>query len=224
MSVGARLAVTSAALPLIRPGGVSKRGVDKKTLFGACVAALAALLAGCTAQPLRQPQAQSWEAHRAQLQRREHFDLRGRVAVAAGQDGFNARLRWVQQGARSRLSLDGPLGVGGAQVSLEGDALSVRNSRGETLSDSAARAELVTRLGFDPPLRSLRYWVQGVPDPGTPASETLDERQRLAALEQDGWRIAYAGYRASGGDWLPEKLSLQREGVRVRLFIEDWAP
>jgi outer membrane lipoprotein LolB len=167
---------------------------------------------------------QPWEARRAQLQQREHFELKGRVAVAAGQEGFNARLRWVQKGERSRLSLDGPLGVGGAQVDLDSEKLSVRNSRGETLSDSAARTELSARLGFDPPLHSLRYWVQGVPDPGAPASETLDDQQRLAALEQDGWKVTYSDYRAGAAQWMPQRLTLQKEGVRVRMLIDTWGP
>ena len=159
-----------------------------------------------------------------QLQQREQFELKGRVAVAAGQEGFNARLRWVQKGESSQLSLDGPLGVGGAQVALDDEKLSVRNSRGETLSDSAARSELTARLGFDPPLHSLRYWVQGVPDPGAPASETLDDQQRLATLEQDGWRIQYSDYRPAGDGSLPQKFTLQKEGVRVRMLIDTWVP
>jgi outer membrane biogenesis lipoprotein LolB len=49
---------------------------------------------------------------REALQQRDHFDLSGRIAVAAAQEGFNAKLRWQQQGSRSNLALDGPLGVG----------------------------------------------------------------------------------------------------------------
>lgn len=190
----------------------------------ACVAVLLAFVAACATQPRQVSQAASWEARRAQLQQRERFDLRGRVAVAAGQEGFNARMRWIQEGSHSQLWLDGPLGVGGAQVSLDEGALSVRNSKGEALSDAAARAELETRLGFDPPLRSLRYWIQGVPDPARQAEETLDDQQRLAALVQDGWHISYSGYRASGDAWLPERLTLQREAVRVRVLVESWSP
>lgn len=193
-------------------------------LRGALLAACALSIVSCTSQPRRPIEQQSWEARRAQLQAREHFDLKARVAVAAGNEGFNARLRWIQQGAVSQLSLDGPLGVGGAQVNLDGDTLNVRTSRGQELSDSAARAELAARLGFDPPLRSLRYWIQGVPDPASESNETLDEQHRLAALGQQGWRIDYASYAASGDDWLPQKLTLQREGVRVRLLIDGWNP
>jgi outer membrane lipoprotein LolB len=206
----------------VRLKAVNPGGLNLARFVALC---LAALVVGCAARPQRTVGTmQPWEARRAQLQQCEHFELKGRVAVAAGQEGFNARLRWVQQGEHSKLSLDGPLGVGGAQVDLDAGELSVRNSRGETLNDSAARSELTARLGFDPPLHSLRYWVQGVPDPGAPSSETLDDQQRLAALEQDGWKIQYSSYGASGGQLLPQRLTLQKEGVRVRMLIDTWAP
>jgi len=181
-------------------------------------------LAGCATQPPRAPQIQAWAERRAALQQRGQFDLKARVAVAAAQEGFNARLRWQQQGTHSQLALDGPLGIGGAQVDLSDGALSVHTARGQELSDAAARDELAVRLGFAPPLQSLRYWVQGVPAPGMPADEVLDGQQRLASLRQDGWEIDYGGYSQVGGEWLPERMTLRREGVRVRLLIDSWTP
>jgi outer membrane lipoprotein LolB len=156
------------------------------------------------------------------LQARDRFELKGRVAVATGSDGFNARLRWTQAGKQTHMSLDGPLGAGGVQVTSDGSAVSIVTSRGDRLDNDAARAELTNRLGFDPPINSLRYWVLGVPAPGHPAQESLDSQQRLATLEQDGWQILYTGYMSVGGEWLPSKLTLQRQGVRLRLVVDGW--
>jgi outer membrane lipoprotein LolB len=62
-----------------------------------------------------------------------------------------------------------------------------------------------------------------VPDPAQPADETLDPgRQRLTRLEQDGWRIDYAGYVVVGSEWLPARLTLERADVRVKLLVDDW--
>jgi outer membrane lipoprotein LolB len=185
-----------------------------------------AVVAGCrTAPPIQQPvtASQPWDVTRPALQARDHFSLKGRVAVAAGKDGFNASLRWMQAGTRSNVSLEGPLGAGGVQITSDGDALSIVNSHGDHLDSDAAHAELGARLGFDPPLSSLRYWIQGVPDPATPAREKVDpQQQRLQSLEQDGWQIDYTGYMPSGGASLPAKLTLQRAGVRVRLVVDGW--
>ena len=76
-----------------------------------------------------------------------------------------------KHGTRSQVSLEGPLGAGGVQITADGDTLSIVNSHGDHLDSDAARAELAARLGFDPPLSSLRYWILGVPDPGMPAKE-----------------------------------------------------
>ncbi|HEY6483089.1 MAG TPA: lipoprotein insertase outer membrane protein LolB [Steroidobacteraceae bacterium] len=187
---------------------------------------LAAALASCRTLPGPAPtsMAQSWEAHRAQLQARERFELKGRVAVAVGTEGFNARLRWTQDGNHTEMSLDGPLGTGGVQVSSDASSISIVNSRGERLDSEAARVELKSRLGFDPPLRSLRYWILGVPEPDQPARQSLDAQQRLATLEQDGWHIDYTSYVLVHGEWLPSRLNLQREGVRVRMVVDGWTP
>jgi len=156
------------------------------------------------------------------LQSLERFELKGRVAVAAGGEGFNARLRWSQVGNQTNMSLEGPLGTGGVQVSSDGSALSVVNANGQRLDSEAARAELRNRLGFDPPLSSLRYWVLGVPEPGPPARESLDTQQRLSTLDQNGWQINYTDYTSVNGGWLPSKLTLQRDNVRVRVVVDGW--
>jgi outer membrane lipoprotein LolB len=163
-----------------------------------------------------------WDVRRPLLQARDRFELKGRVAVAAGGEGFNARLRWVQDGKETRVSLDGPLGAGGVQVTSDGSAVSIVTSRGDRLDNDAARTELANRLGFDPPLNSLRYWILGVPEPGHPAQESVDAQQRLSALQQDGWQIQYTDYMSVGGEWLPSKLTLQRQGVRLRVVVDGW--
>ena len=189
-----------------------------------------AVVAGCRTVPVQQPPvtaAQPWDATRSQLQARDHFALKGKVAVAAGKDGFSASLRWTQDGTRSQVSLEGPLGVGAVQITADGNNLSIVNSRGDHLDSDAARADLVARLGFDPPLGSLRYWILGVPDPAVPSKEALDpQQQRLQSLEQDGWQIDYGGYMpdgASGSGSLPAKMTVQRSGVRVRVIVDGWS-
>lgn len=191
----------------------------------ACAAAAAlGVLAGCrTVPPAPTPAAPDWAARRPQLQAREHFELKGRVAVAAAGAGFTARLRWAQDGSRARLALEGPLGAGAVHIDSDGSDLDIVTASGTRLTSDAARAELGTRFGFDPPLASLRYWILGVPDPALPAAETLDPvRQRLTRLEQDGWRIDYGDYVAVGSEWLPARLTLERADVRVKLLVDDW--
>ena len=186
-----------------------------------------AFFAGCRTVPVVvQPPAagaQSWDVRRTELQGHDHFQLQGRVAVVAGKDGFSAALNWTQAGSVSQVSLEGPLGAGAMQITANGNSLSILNSHGDHLDSDAARADLDARLGFEPPLGSLRYWILGVPDPAAPARESLDPQQsRLQSLSQDGWQVDYTGYTPNGSGWLPARLTVQREGVRVRVVVNDW--
>ena len=93
---------------------------------------------------------------------------------------------------------------------------------GFTTQLTQQHAKLADKLGFEPPLASLRYWVLGVPDPAAPASVQLDSEQRLTGLMQDGWRVDYGAYMPVGAEWLPRLMTLQREGVRVRMVVDGW--
>jgi len=191
--------------------------------LAACAAAV--LAAACVSVPRHEAAPMPWPERRAALQADDTFALNGRVALSAPGAGVNASLRWQQEGDVSRLSLDGPLGVGGAEVELHGDRLDLRTSRGEHLTGDAARAELERRIGFPLPLQALRYWVRGVPQPGVAADEVLDEaHQRLKRLVQDGWEIDYAAWLESAAGSLPRRLAVRRDDTRVRLVVDHWSP
>jgi outer membrane lipoprotein LolB len=190
----------------------------------ALVVALVIVLAGCQTVPVASAPSVSWSVRRPELQALGRFGLNGRVAVAVGNQGFNAGLRWTQSGAMTQLALTGPLGAGGVEVTADQGDLSVVTSNGKRLDNAAARTQLEARLGFEPPLASLRYWVLGVPDPdpSAPASVQLDSQQRVTQLTQDGWEIDYTAYMPVGAEWLPRLLTLRRQDVRVRMVVDGW--
>ena len=184
--------------------------------------ALALALAACQTVPVAPAPSLAWSVRRPALQTLSRFGLNGRVAVAVANQGFNAGLRWTQTATVTHLALTGPLGAGGVEVTADGSDLSVVTSSGKRLGAAEAHAELEDKLGFEPPLTSLRYWVLGVPDPNAPASLRLDSQQRLTELTQDGWRIDYSAYMSVGAEWLPRLMTLRREDVRVRMVVDGW--
>jgi len=180
------------------------------------------LLAGC--QTLSVPEPQDWPQRRASLQAIQQFQFNGRLAVAAGNEGFSAGLRWQQRQQRSELKLQSPLGFNAAQIDYDGGSLRIIGNDGAVLEGAAAESGLIDALGFAPPLPSLRYWLLGSSDPAAAvaAEEWLDDMQRLARLAQDGWLIEYDEYQVVGGRWLPRRMTLHRDTVRVRLVINRW--
>lgn len=197
--------------------------MSPRTFLSAGLTGLLALsLAAC--QTVQAPPAppMAWSVRRPELQSLERFHLSGRVAVAVEQRGFNANIRWAQNGSRTRMILSGPLGADAAQVTSDGTRLRVITPHGRHLGEAAAQDLLERQLGFEPPLRSLRYWILGVPDPGAPATVALDPEQRLARLGQDGWSIEYQAYMPVGAAWLPRLVTVRRAGVRLRMVVDEW--
>jgi outer membrane lipoprotein LolB len=188
---------------------------------------VALVLVGCqsvpkSVGPVAALEPGGWPARRAQLQERGQFTAQGRIGVVAGSDGFNGRLRWMQDGTRSTVNLDGPLGVGGVRIVDDAGVLTLTNPTGEALDSQAAHNELVRRMGFEPPLESLRYWLQGVPDPSSPSTEMRGALGYLDSLAQSDWMVTFSLYAQTPDGALPRKLTVERGNVRVRLIIDSW--
>ena len=184
---------------------------------------VAALAAGCATTP--RPSAEPLADPVTFLQSRERFELEGRVAGAVGGEGFNAQLDLKQRGAESELVLRSPLGFGSATIRTDGQRLEYRSSRGDVLEGDEGLAAIAARLGFEPPVRSLRYWLMGVPDPGGTAP-VIGEGAPPGSFEQQGWRVSVAEWKPTtvpaGVVPLPRRITLERPPVRLRVVVDEW--
>lgn len=152
----------------------------------------------------------------------ERWSASGRLALAAGGEGGSGAFTWEQQAATTRLDLRGPLGAGAVQVVATPDTLSMADAAGRAVDAEAARAELRARLGADLPWDSLRYWMLGVPAPGTPAQVTEGAAAPLRIIEQAGWRVGYEAFTPVGGWSLPRRMTATSGDVRVRVLVDRW--
>ena len=187
-----------------------------------------ALLAGCRTAPpavIVGPGAEApWPEQRAGLEKLDRYSLVGRVAVAASGQGFSANLRYAQKPRAANLSLDGPLGIGGLRVDMQGEDIHIATSRGEKIEGAEARAELERRLGFALPLHELRWWLLGIPAPGEVAVNSDASSGEIRDFTQNGWRVSI-NTRAPGlGFAMPQRLTAEREGARLKLLVERWLP
>jgi outer membrane lipoprotein LolB len=183
--------------------------------FLAPVVLSALLLGGCVA-PVPRSAGPSGPVDLATL---ATWQATGRMAVAASGSGGSGSFDWRQQGNESRIRLQGPVGIGGMQLTLDGDAVQLE-SGGRSLSSQAAWAELEARLGAPVPARNLRYWMLGLPAPG-PSQWRSEASTRT--LEQDGWVIVYEKTIEQSGAVLPARLTATNGTSRVRLVIDHWS-
>jgi len=185
-------------------------------------AAVLVLASGCTALPPPAP-ADDWPVRRAALQALDRWTLDGRIAVAAGAEGFSGGIEWAQAGERADIAFSGPLGSNSFEVHVDGERLTLRGD-GESYSDDEARTFIAERFGTGGmlPVGEMRYWLVGAPAPGTPHQETLAADRRLAGLTQSGWQVRYDRYQSAGSLALPARMEMTTPGLRLRVVVSDW--
>jgi outer membrane lipoprotein LolB len=186
-------------------------------------AAILLLVGGCATGPRPQP-IESESARREALQALASWTFRGRVAVAAGNDGFSGGLQWQQSGTNAEVSLHGPLGGEALRIHVHDADYVVETPDGASYDGESAQGLLAQRIGASRPLpvQDMRYWLIGVPAPGSPHEETLGTDQRLSSLTQSGWLIRYGGFETVGAYTLPQRIEMTTQGLRLRVAATDW--
>jgi outer membrane lipoprotein LolB len=183
-----------------------------------------AVLAGCatTPQSVDLPPLETWDERNAVLAGLQDWEFKGRIAVKAGDDGFNGKFNWAQQGEVFAATVSGPLGVGTVRIEGDGRSVVLTDKDGVATVLEDAETELYWRYGWTIPVESLRYWALGIPDPAVPAATEIDEQGRLVRLEQSDWIVEISRYSEGGGQQMPRILSATMPGTRVRMVIDRW--
>src|SRR5258708_4347633 len=178
-----------------------------------CCCALSACVA---TRPL--PPSAEWLARVSELQNAGDWRLDGRAAVALGTQGWQATLNWRQTDNIAEVHLAGPFGIGALVLKQSPEGLSLN---GAPPSD-AVMAQVQEKLGFDPPIDNLHYWLLGVPNPGSTFDVSRNEQDRAMTLSHDAWSMAYDLYIPLARTVPPPPLVVTRDAVRVRIVIDHW--
>ena len=201
---------------LIRPDGRARRNAWLLLSLG--------LLAACatTRQGIDLPNIDTWESRSTVLGEIREWEFKGRIAVKAGDEGFNGKLNWSQRDDTFTATVGGPLGMGTVRIEGDGRAVILTDNDNEKTVLIDAELELRHRYGWTIPVASLRYWALGIPDPSMAAVTDFDEQDRLVRLEQSSWIVEISHYRQGGGQQMPRILSATNPDTRVRMVIDKW--
>lgn len=165
----------------------------------------------------------AWQQRLQTLKQVDFWSFDGRVAVRdAEADGWNASLRWQQEGEHYDIRLAGVLGQGGARIHGNGGQAVMESADRAAQSAPSPEALMQDQLGWHVPVQGLKYWLTGRPSPDAVLNRELDHLGRLSSLVQDGWEIRYRRYGRVNGYELPLKLELNNHRLRVRLVIDRW--
>jgi outer membrane lipoprotein LolB len=173
------------------------------------------LVAGCATTPVPRS-SQSAAAITA-------WQLNGRVSLTRGEEGWHAGLYWQEQADTFYLKVSGPLGQGGFQLNGDARGIVLVDADGQTFVAQDVDALLVQVTGWQLPVRGLRYWIRGLPEPAAgKAQVTRDEAGQLLRLEQSGWTVNYQRYQLVDDVLLPAKLQLLHADIAVRIVVDQW--
>lgn len=180
-------------------------------------------LASCVSQRgVALPEFSGWEARKAYLERADEWEFAGRIGVSAGDDGFNGKLWWRQDGVVFRARISGPLGVGTIFINGDHRELTLTDSDGAITELDDAERDLRERYGWTIPVSSLRFWALGIPDPATVAELGFNEAGQVETLQQRQWQVTIGQYAEGGGQVMPRRLTAVSGDMRVRLVIDNW--
>jgi outer membrane lipoprotein LolB len=181
----------------------------------AAVLMVLALLQGCAGTPVEPIQTRPAQAEQAP------FAFNGRVATRHDDKTTSAGVRWTHRGVEDEILLLAPLGQTVARI--KGDAQGVvleTDGKYYAAKDAETLTEQV--LGWHLPMSGLRYWVLALPADHSEAVIERGAHGQFKVLRQDGWEIHYLRYATEAPDSLPLRLTLQRDGMEIKLFIDEW--
>jgi outer membrane lipoprotein LolB len=187
---------------------------------------LLALLAGCAGRaptPEGERAEGQWQEQREAVEALDSWELTGKAGLRTPEESTSANLDWRQDPHYYRLLISGPFGSG--RTTLEGreGRFTLSNAEGRFEAESP-EALMQERLGWSLPVSDLGDWVRGLPADGADHELEEDDLGFPRELRQDGWRITYRDWVRADSLWLPRRLVMEIDEVRVTLVVTDWRP
>jgi len=202
----------------------SPLATQRLPLLAICVG----LAAGCAGPRGPEPAADrdvavaSFQDRAQRLAELAGWRLRGRATVDSEQGSGQVRIRWSHQGRQGRLAVSNPFGQTLMVLRHSPQGLRLRDREGHSYRGRQAREVLRQRLGSWVPVDRFSGWALGLPARSGDLPARLDERGLPLGLERAPWAVEYTGYRRTDGVWLPSAMEISREGVRLRIRVDQW--
>ncbi|MCL7941018.1 lipoprotein insertase outer membrane protein LolB [Halomonas sp. ATCH28] len=185
-----------------------------------------ALLAGCAGRapaPEGERAAGQWQAQAERLAELDTWVLAGKAGLRTPEDSTSANLDWSQHPHYYRLLISGPFGSGRSTLEGREGRFSLTTAEGRFEAETP-EALMEEQLGWSLPVSALSDWIRGLPADDSAHRLEEDELGFPQRLEQDGWEIAYRDWTHVAELWLPRRLVMTYDELRVTLVVTDWRP
>jgi len=185
------------------------------------------LLVGCATPVPSKPQLinprEHWAEHQLMLSQLTDWQVQGRIAIAHQGQGTNARFKWHQFSHWYQIQFLTPLGSQAAVLTGAPQQVIWETAQGDYQLAASAEQILSEVANLNMPVSSLRYWIKGLADPNLPLNHyQLNALGYLSGLTQQDWQIQYPNYRQYGALQLPQKITISRADLKLKLMLQHW--
>lgn len=199
----------------------------KPYLFPVILFFLISTLMGCASitQKTNVPSTNNVTIDKTQLSTSlDTWDLSALIAIRNmnANHAETVNLNWQQNKQVYTMALFGPLGANAVKISGSPGHVLLEKGNGEKYTATSPEAMLAQQTGWRLPVSSLYYWIRGLPVPNIPSQKSMDDKNHIALLLQQGWRIQYLNYTPVRQIDLPTKLFLNNAELNIKIIISQW--
>ena len=190
-----------------------------KLLF---VGVLVLAISACVHQPALKPVA-NWNQYQQQLGAIDQWQFEGRLALKAPGSADTPRIAWKQNPNDYAIRLWGAFGLGNTWIYGNGSGVRIEQAGNDTAFAPTPEQLVYDTLGYDIPVKNLRYWVKGIPAPDVPVdSIKADSNGLVEEMQQSGWSLTFDRYEPVARWNLPGRIVARRDDIRLTLRVSEW--
>ncbi|MDN2664971.1 lipoprotein insertase outer membrane protein LolB [Psychromonas sp. 14N.309.X.WAT.B.A12] len=186
-------------------------------------------LTGCsqfnTSEDISVPSNLTWQQHQKQLQQLDDWILTGKLAIFLESERQTANIYWRQQGDNYAIQLTTFIGTRILQITKNEQGVEIIDNDDQIYTGQDTNA-LIKQLapGLDLPIQALQQWIKGNPEK---APYQLNDQQQVSNLlgtDSSGnqWEIRYQQYQDFSGFYLPRKIDLNRDDIKLKIAVSQW--
>lgn len=183
-------------------------------------------LTACTSTPKHAYVAdpdKRWEQRQTELSKINDWHLNGRVAIINGVEAWHLDMQWQRHSDKYILDLSGPFGAGHSQLTGTNEGVILIDSDKNSFYADSPEYLLKKITGFRMPVKSLLYWMRGLPNRNIKEQEhKTDEFGRLQYIQQDDWAVRFKRYINVAQHELPEKIFINGHDLKIKIFVDEW--
>ena len=147
-----------------------------------------------------------------------NYVVSGKAKVSAPDLAQSLRFRWQQQNGEYDIWLWGALGMG--RTHLQGNEANFIITEGSQQLSGGATELMQAHFGWFVPVSALSAWLRGAAAPDMPvANKRVDALQRLIAMQQRDWNVAFADHQLVNNVWLPGRVTVRGQQVDLEVVL-----